>query len=58
MHLKNLFQKNEFQHYTVHRGPPVYIRNSFFFNNGVKKQDPGFQMRIHNTGDELHSAGP
>jgi hypothetical protein len=31
MHIKNLFQKNEFQHFT--QGPPVYIRNSFFLNN-------------------------
>jgi hypothetical protein len=30
MHLKKLFQKNEFQNYL---GPLVYIRNSFFLNN-------------------------
>jgi hypothetical protein len=56
MHLKKVIPEKQIS--TPHRGPSLYVRDSFFLKNGVKKQDPGFQMQIHNTGDELHSAGP
>jgi hypothetical protein len=47
MHLKKVIQEKRIS--TLHRGPPVYIRNSFFLNNFIKNRPILLCNRKQNT---------